>query len=418
MRKIFLSVFFVTIVFSSSFFSPAEAETQAGPLKFSSSSQLLWGDDLFGDNQVIAAQYLRFSYTPEGKRVMLTGFGRASKDFNGDSLENNTLQGRLYYLFVDYSISRNVSVRTGRQYAVFTSGTSIMDGARVDVHNIGPIGITAAGGRTVVFSLDSESSRNGNYFTGIDVHLENSRTTQLGVSYVLKYDDSNLARQELGMNFRHFFKNCSPYAEVRYDTISEVFDEANVGVDIFPLKNLMIKTEYYYTYPTFDATNFYSIFAVDYYQEYLIRIDYTLKAPVTLFTSYTRQVYQEADNANVYTVGASSTPTKNLAVTASFNYRNGYSGFNGFTGASDGHLYGFEVYGNYMLRKELAVAGGVQFDTYHRPEVNGNNDATRYWIGGRWIASKNISVNARMELDQNPNFDHRTLGRVTLDWAL
>jgi hypothetical protein len=418
MRKIFLSALLVTIVFSSYFLSPAEAQTPQGPLQFTSSSQLLWGDDLLGDGQVIAAQYLRFTYKPQEKKFMLTGFGRVSKDFSGGAIEGNDWEGRLYYLFVDYSISENVSVRTGRQFAVFTAGTSVMDGARVDVHHIGPFGITAAGGRTVVFSLNSEDSSDGNYFMGIDLHLESSRTTQLGFSYVRKYDDSDLARQELGMNFRHFFKNFSPYAEVRYDTISEAFDEATVGIDIFPLSNLMVKGEYYRTYPTFDATNIYSVFAVDNYQEYLIRIEYTLKAPVTLFTSYSRQVYQEADDANVVSVGARTTPIRDLAVTASFNYRNGYSGFNGFTGASDGHLYGFEVYGSYNLGKELAVAGGVQFDTYHRPEFNGNDDATRYWIGGRWIATRNITVNARMELDQNPNFEHRTLGRVTLDWNL
>ncbi len=418
MRKIFLSTFFITVVFSSYFFSPAAAQTQSGPLKFSSSSQLLWGDDLLGESQVIAAQYLRFSYDPEGKNFVLTGYGRAWKDFSGDSIRDNDLLGRLYYLYLDYKPSQTFSTRLGRQFMVFTAGTSIMDGARVDVHNIGPVGITAAAGREVVFSLDSEKSRSGNYFVGVDVHLENVRATQLGISYVRKYDDSDVSREELGMNFRYFFKNLSPYAEVRYDTVSEVFDEATVGVDVFPIRNLMVKAEFYHSYPTFDATDIYSVFAVDKYQEYLVRAEYTLKAPVTLFVSYTRQVYDEADDANVYTIGARTNPTKDLSVTASFNYRDGYSGFDGFTYESDGKLYGFEIYGDYRLRKELLVSGGVQYDTYNRPELNGYNDATRYWLGGKWFANKNISVSARMELDVNPNFDHRTLGRVSLDWNL
>jgi hypothetical protein len=418
MRKTFLSAFFTTIVFSSLLFSPAAAQTPPSPLQFSSSSQLLWGDDLLGESQVIAAQYLRFSFTPGGGNFVLTGYGRAWKDFSGDSIRDNDLLGRLYYLYVDYKASQNISTRLGRQFMVFTAGTSIMDGARVDVHNLGPVGITAAGGRQVLFSLDSERSRNGNYFVGIDVHLENVKATQLGISYVRKYDASDLAREELGMNFRYFFRNLSPYAEIRYDTISEVFDEATVGIDVFPLANLRVKAEFYHTYPTFDATDIYSVFAVDKYREYLLRAEYSLKVPVTVFASYTRQVYDEADDANVFTVGASTTPMKDLSVTASVNYRDGYSGFNGFTLQSNGKLYGFEVYADYRVRKELFLAGGIQYDTYKRPELDGNNDATRYWIGGRWIASKKVSVNARMELDANPNFDHRTLGRVTLDWNL
>lgn len=220
------------------------------------------------------------------------------------------------------------------------------------------------------------------------------------------------------MNFRYFFKMLSPYAEVRYDTISRVIDEATAGIDVFPIKNLMIKAEYYHAYPTFDATSIYSVFAVDRYREYLVRAEYSVSEPLTVFASYTRQEYQEGDNANVYSIGARVYPLKDLTLTGSFNYRKGYSGFDGSTGNTDGKLYGFEAYGDYKILKQLIVFAGVQYDTYNRPEVDANNYATRYWGGGRWIVNKNVSVSARLENNVNDNFEHRTLGRVTLDWNL
>jgi hypothetical protein len=253
---------------------------------------------------------------------------------------------------------------------------------------------------------------------GVDLHLENVKATQFGISYVRRYDESDLAREELGMNFRYFFKMLSPYAEVRYDTISKVIDEATAGLDVFPIKNLMIKAEYYHAYPTFDATSIYSVFAVDRYREYLVRAEYSVSEPLAVIASYTRQEYQEGDNANVYSVGARVYPLKSMTLNGSFNYRKGYSGFNGVTGSTDGKLYGFEVYGDYKVLKQLIVFAGVQYDTYNRPELEGDNYATRYWGGGRWIVNKNVSVSARLENDVNENFKHRTLGRATLDWNL
>jgi predicted porin len=240
----------------------------------------------------------------------------------------------------------------------------------------------------------------------------------LGVSYVRKYKDSDLAREEFGGNFRYFYKFLSPYAQVRYDRLSETFDEMTYGLDIFPLRNLMIKGEYYQTYPTFDATSIYSVFAVDRYREYLARAEYSFEFPVTAFVSYKRQIYEEADNADVYTIGARVYPIEHLTVTGDFNYRMGYSGFDASNGNSKGKLVGYELSGSYTVMKALTVFGGLQYDTYNRPELNGLNSATRYWAGGQWAATKDLTVNARIENNINENFDHRTLGRVSLDWTL
>jgi hypothetical protein len=406
MRCFFRRSFVVFVVSLAFLFMSAAG--RAEPLKFSSSTQFLWGDDLLGASQAILAQYLRMGYTPEGKPFSITGYGRVWKDFGSPDVRDNDVEGRLYYLYLDYVLTPQIAARIGRQFTNFTAGTSLMDGLRLDVGNIGPLGITIAGGRDVIYTLDSEVNRDGNYFVGVDLHLQAVKHTQLGISYARKYDESDLAREELGANFRYDFKLASPYVELKYDLTSEVFDEATVGVEFLPTDKLVIKGEFYHSYPTFDATSIYSVFAVDKYREYIVSAEYSISKPVTAFASYVRQTYEEDSNADVFRVGARLAPLERLAVNASVDYRHGYGG----------NLWGFEVTGNYRMNEKVAVAAGVQYDSYRRPELNGTNDAQRYWLGGRWVATKNISVTARIEENVNETFDHRTLGRVALNWNL
>ncbi len=412
-RSFFMCAVAIVVLFSSL------GTVQAEPLQLKSSTQFLWGDDLLGDSQAIIAQYLRLNYNPDSKKYSVAGYGRFWKDLGGSAIRDDQWSGRLYYLYLDYAPSDTVSLRLGRQFTNFTAGTAMMDGATLTINKVGPVGITVSGGRDVRFGLDSELTRNGNYFAGVGVFLENVRNLQLGVSYAVKTDASDVARQELGMNARYNFRGLvSPYAEVRYDWLSKTFDEASAGFDLFVIKNLMVKAEYYQAYPTFDATSIYSVFAVDRYREYLVRAEYYLEAPVTLFAAYAHQMYEDGLNADKYMLGARINPSKELTVSASFDYRTEHSDFT-VAGETKGKLYGFEVTGDYRFRKDLAVSAGVQYDTYDRPVLTDtNNYARRFWLGGRWIATKNIAVSARIEENVNENFSHRTLGRVTLDWTL
>ncbi len=406
MRGIFRWSVFIPILLCLNLLTPDAV--RAEPLKITGSTQFLWGDDLLSSSQAILAQYLRMSYTPEGKNYSLTGYGRIWDAFDSGSIRDDGVLGRLYYLYLDYRPIENASLRLGRQYVNFTAGSSIMDGLTVNVDNIGPVGITVSGGRDVKFSLDSEFSRWGNYFLGVDLHLQKVRWLQLGVSYAMVFDESDRARQEFGANFRYINRYVSPYAEVRYDYLSKAIDEATAGVDIFPVSNLMIKGEFYHSYPTFNSTDIYSVFAVDRYREYLVRAEYSLEAPVTVFASYARQTYQEDANADNYILGARVFPVKGMAINASVDYRTGFGG----------NLWGFEIYGDYKVSDKIGIAAGVQYDAYKRPENLNNGDAQRYWLGGQWVISKNVTLSARIEDNVNENFNHRPLGRVALNWNI
>ncbi|MDA8082335.1 MAG: hypothetical protein M0024_01600 [Nitrospiraceae bacterium] len=400
-------MFYSALLCIFAFSVPATAIAE--PVKLTSSTQFLWGDDWMGESQAIVAQYLRFSYTPEKSKFSAAGYGRLWQDLAGGKIRDDDFNSRLYYLYVDYAPLEEVAMRFGRQYVNLSAGSSLMDGATVNINKIGPLGLTLTGGRDIVYSLDSETSRDGNYFLGFDVHLQDVKNTRLGFSYVRKYDHSDLAKEELGMNFRYIYKWLSPYAEVRYDRLSKAFDDATVGMDLFPVHNLMLKGEFYHFYPTFDSTSIYSVFAVDKFREYLLRAEYSLeKAPVAFFGEYKRQTYEDNSNADVFVAGAKVFPTDRLTLSASVDYRHAY----------DDKGWGFEALADYRLNEKLLVSAGVQHDAYKRPDDEGNRYAQRYWIGGRWQATRAMTVSTRVEDNVNETFSHRALGRVTLDWNL
>jgi hypothetical protein len=386
--------------------SPAPADE----VEFDSSTQFLWGDDLLGESQGIFAQYVRFRLNPEDDKFSITGYGRLWDNLaNGDEIRDDDLSTRLYYLFLDYRPVKNVDLRFGRQFINFTSGTSIMDGLSATVNNIGPVGLTVAGGMDVKYSLDSEHSQIDSPVLAAEIFLESVKPLQIGLSYFRRYDEGDLAREEVGLSARGFYRFLNPYAEARYDVLSETIDEATIGVNIFPITDLTVKLEYYQAYPTFDATSIFSVFAVDRYSEYFAMAEYGLKIPVTVFASYAHQNYDGDDDADSYSAGARVYPIDGLTVNGAVNVREGFGG----------DLVGFELFGDYSLKKKYTISAGAQYDTYKRLDDRDDNDyATRYWLGGRWQVTKAISLQARLEDNINESFDHRPLGRVVLTWNL
>ncbi|HUK56895.1 MAG TPA: hypothetical protein VLY20_09590 [Nitrospiria bacterium] len=395
--------FLVATLFVSSFAHAADKTFDVN-----TSTQFLWGDDMMGQGQSVVAEYLRFNYKPQGDTIDVTGYGRAWRDYTDSEIRAAGPLGRIYYLYMDYSPLENTSLRFGRQFVNFTAGSAILDGIRLDVSGLGPIGVTFAEGADVQFSLDGTQSRLGNHFIGLNFRLENIRATQLGVSYVQRYDDWDVSRQDFGLNFRRSWAYFSPYGEIQYDRVSADFSEALVGLDVFPTSDLMLKGEFYHSYPLFDSTSIYSVFAVDSYREYLVQADYSISVPLGLMASYTRQIYGDSQEANVYTAGVNLHPVERLNLKASVNRRTGYAG----------HDWGFETTGDCKVGERLSLSAGAQYDTYERPDDFSENYATRFWVGGRWGLRNDLSVSARLEDDVNENFTNLPVGRITVDWAL
>ena len=423
-----LTLVLLSVFLAAGFIAARTAGAQTS-IQTTASTQLLFGEDALDGDQNILAQYMRINVTPEGKNIAVSGYGRLWKDFGAPAVQTDNGTGRLYYLYLDYAPSGLLSFRAGRQWVNYTAGSAVLDGltANLDLSKASrlPIGISLSGGSNVFYTLDGEDSRSGNLFFAGDVHLVNSMLTKLGLSYVQTYDNFDRAQQEFGLNFRRLIGAFSPYGEARYNLIDNLIDEAELGVDYFPSLELMLKGEYYYINPTFDATDFYSVFAVDKYQEGLFQADYNLEHfvpfPMTVFGSYTYQAYGSGDGTSyMLKAGATVSPVKKLTLTGDVNSQEGY----------DGHLIGFEIDGDYRPTAKLQVSGGWSFQTFKRPvyivnvpftdvtDLQGYSSANSFWLGANYKLRKSLTVGARLEEDIDPLFSHATEGRLVLNYQI
>ncbi len=225
-----------------------------------SSTQFLWFNDIFTNKtQDEIAQYLQIGITnidKEGK-LSIYGYGRGTQDLTN----GNGLNGRLYYLYADYrDLFGKVDIRAGRQFVNIAAGSAIIDGAKVDLKNVGPVAFTVLGGRNVIFGLDGEISHGGDAVFGVAGNLVGFKYTDLEMGYFAKWNGGTdgPVRETLGGSFKQYlFNNLKLYADARYDLYGEVFSEVLAGVKYFPMPNLIFTGEWYQSYPTFDADSIY-----------------------------------------------------------------------------------------------------------------------------------------------------------------
>jgi len=374
-----------------------------------SSTQLLWFNDDFNDGtrQVDAAEYLRLSATnidKEGK-LSIYGYGRGIQDLNN----GEGFAGRLYYLYGDYrGIYDKVDARLGRQFVNLSAGTAIVDGGQLDLHNVGPVGFTLLGGRDVIFGLDGkEAGKAGNFAYGASAYLLGQKNLDLELSWFRKTDRWDVARDALGASAKwNALNSVKLYGNTRFDLVSESFSEALGGIKYYPLANLVFTGEYYQSYPTFDTTSIYSVFAVDQYQEAVFRVDYTFNEMVSANAGYTREDFSEGALAHVYHLGCGVRPIEPLLVNVEYDNRQGYYG----------STNGVIVDAAYDLKKDLQLAAGISYDVYQRDSLTGDEIARKYWGGAKYKLAKNMAASLRIEDDVNARYTSNVQGRFVFDY--
>lgn len=376
-----------------------------------SSTQLLWFiSDFNSERQVELAQYLRLDITKidQAGKFSIHGYGRGSQDFsNGEGLN-----GRLYYLYGDYRgmFVNTLDVRLGRQFVNLSAGTALVDGAMAEIKNVGPVAFTVFGGRDVIFGLNGELGHEGDYVLGLGANLAGFRNTDLELSWFRKWDSGDVSRDLLGAAFKQYlFDNIKLYGNARYDLTSEVFNEVLAGVKFFPTPNLVFTGEWFQSYPTFDAVSIFSVFAVDRYQEGVLRADYTVNEKLSVNGGYSRQSYGEGAEADVAEVGITLRPVNSIAIALNYDHREGYGG----------SLDGGMLDATWDVTKELQLGAGLTVDSYNResfPSKTGDQIAQKYWVAGRYKLAKNMSASLRLEEDFNPTYDHKLQGRFVFNY--
>jgi hypothetical protein len=371
-----------------------------------SSTQFTWYNDIFTEKkQAELGEYLSLSITKIDKdnKLSFQGYGRLTQDIrNGQGLD-----GRLYYLYGDYSnLFDKVDIRLGRQFVNYAAGSALIDGGKIELKNVGPVAFSVMGGRNIIFGLDGEITRSKDFAFGVAGYLTGYRSTDAELSYFMKFDKDGIARDQLGASFKQYLLNSlKVYGNARFDIPSETFSEVLAGVKYFPIADLVMTGEWYQSYPTFDSTSIYSVFAVSRYQEGVLRADYTINDKISVNVGYSKQDYEGAD-ADVVEVGCRIRPIENLSVTLNYDHRNGYGG----------RLNGGIAEVAYEVTKELEVAGGIHHDVYERDKLTGDETARKYWLGGKYKIKDNMSASVRVEDNVNARYKEDYSGRMAFNY--
>jgi hypothetical protein len=389
----------------------AAAPSWSAELHGTSSTQLLWFNDFYNGRQIEAAEYLQLSVTKLDKdgKFALYGYGRGTQDFsNGEGLN-----GRLYYLYGEgRDIYGKVDLRIGRQFVNLSAGSTIIDGAQATLKNIGPVAFSVLGGRNVIFGIDGELGHEGDYALGMTAYLAGFKKADLDVSWMRTWDQGDVATDIVGASGKvYLFDRLKLYGNARYDLTSEVFNELLAGVKYFPMANLVLTGEFYQSYPTFDTTSIYSVFAVNRYMEGVLRADYTINEFIAVNGGYSIQDYEDNTTAYVVEAGCTLRPIDTLTLKLNYDRREGYGG----------KLDGGTLEAYWDATKEFQIAGGFTVDAYNRnffPSTSGNQVAQKYWLGSKYKLARNMWASLRIEDDINVTYNSSNVqGRFNFNYS-
>ena len=382
--------------------------------KVLSSTQYLWYQDFQSadTDQSDLAEYFRLDVTKldkEGK-ISLHGYGRVLKQFSTSvedrpELSNDTY-GRLYYFYLDYrdAAKDHLDIRAGRTYVYSAAVSGTIDGVYLDIRKLGPVGVTLFGGRNVIFDNKSEIGTGGDTLSGMSIYVDTIKNTHVEVSYGRKYAESDLARENVGLDFSTTpHEKVNIYSRLQYDTVSDKFGELLLGVKLAPLKDLILRGEYFQNHPTFDAFSFYRYFNVNNYKEMSIAAEYQVTSEYRIAGKYAREDFGDDANANLYDIALFARPIKDLFLNLSYEYRDEFAG----------QLNGFRMNGVYKISK-TAISAGIDYDDFRR-QSSRDGTAKKYWAGIMYEHSKMFSVSARFEDNINYLFDHSYQGFVALN---
>jgi len=375
-----------------------------------SSTQYLWYNDIVdGSKQSQLAEYLSFSMNgiDNANKLSVQGYGRATYQLQkADADTNSAFDDRLYYLYADYKgLTDQVDVRFGRQFVNLSAGSALIDGVQADIKKLSLVGVTLMGGRDIQFGERGALTSHA-YSAGMAIYLMGVKNTDLDVSYYRAYDYSDVARDMLGFNFKQFLLDSMKlYTNARYDLTAQVLSEVLVGIKYFPQLDLMLTAEHFESYPTFDTTSIFSVFAVDRYKENVLKADLTALSWLDVNAGIIQETYGEGGDAKVYELGLRVRPSHSFTVGASYDKRTGYGG----------DLNGVKTYAEYSDLKKLKVAAGIDYDIYQRDEMTGEETAKKYWASARYHFTKQMSSSLRVEDNVNANYSKDLKGRATFD---
>ncbi len=369
-----------------------------------SSTEIEWYDSGSGDTSLPVYEYLLLNVKDiDGKGLNFRGYGRLGMDLKNEV----DADSRLYYAYLEKKgLLKNLDVKLGRQFISSTAGASLMDGIYLDYNHLGPLKLSLFGGGDVAY-FNGYSARDlidgvklsGTFFTNLNV----------GLSYLQRWDHGDLANEMFGLNAEYdIAKLLNLYSEVQYDYLSKGVSYFLAGANYHRSPKWGLRAEYLYSLPVFSSTSIYSVFAVDKYQEAMGEFTYNIDTGLRAFGRYTREIYKEVSDANVFEVGIEKIRTVRCAGYLAGVWRDDADGQD---------LKGIKVNGSFLFNKYLQAGIGAEVDVLQRRLDDTEDDTTssRYWADLTAYITKKINVQAKVERVDSKLWDYYNRGRVRLN---
>ena len=147
------------------------------------------------------------------------------------------------------------------------------------------------------------------------------------------------------------------------------------------------------------------MFAVDQFKENIFRVEYTAAAWVDVSVGYSQESFGEGGRAKLYEAGLKLRPSITTTIGLSHDKRSGYPG----------DLAGYRAYAEYSKFGKWKASAGIDYDSYQRDDMTGQETAKKYWAAGRYKFAKNMSSSVRVEDNVNINYSKDMQGRLTFD---
>ncbi len=369
-----------------------------------SSTVLEWFDDPDEDTALPVYEYLQLNLRDiDGKGLDFRGYGRLADDLNDEV----KVSSELYYAYLEKrDLLNNLDLRLGRQFISTTAGASVMDGLRLDYRDLGPFALEIFGGGDVAYY---EGYNAKDLIFGGEVKGRFIESLDLGLSYVQKWEGSDLTHELIGFDAEYDFRNMlNLYSETQYSWLTDEVTYFLLGGNYHKSPKWSLRAEYLYSLPVFSASSIYSVFAVAEYEEVMTELSYNIDTGLRAFARYTREFYEDFEDASVYEAGIEKIRTARLS-----GYLSGIVRDDG-----DGQdLNGVKAYGAYLFAEKFQAGLGAHVDVIERRlDDEDETTSSRVWADGTAFLTKAVNVQLKVERVESDLWDEYWRGRVRLNY--
>jgi hypothetical protein len=399
-----LLLVFPTIVLVCAFsFDKVQAATFSGR----SSTVIEFFDDS-DETSVPIYEYLLLNVQDiDNDGMNFKGYGRLATDIQ-DEID---VDSRLYYAYLEKKgvFDSRLDFRFGRQFVATTAGASIMDGLDLVLNNVGLFNFRLFGGGDATYYEDYDQD---DLVWGAEINgLFLQKSLNLGVSFLQKWDESQLTQELIGFDFDYDKQNLlNVYSELQLNYLNDVVSYFLVGGKYYKSAKWNLRAEYLYSLPVFTSTSIYSVFAVDEYEEVMAEFTYNIAPGLRAFGIYSREIYVEFSDANVFEAGIEKVRTNRFSGYLTGVIRNDDEGQD---------LKGFKVRAAWMFSKKFQAGVGANVDVLdRRMDLENDEDDTTsslFWFYGTYFFTDRVNMQVKLERGSSDLWDEYYHARARLN---